>query len=273
MATPTILRDSRLPDNLKGLAAISLACQIDAQGISGMSEARLAAAARQLIEQRGLALSSSNAPVLTVGISTELRSAPLSLVYGVEVVLREQAGVSRASGVLSQHIVETWRHQTMSGVLFAPVVEDNAREMLGQEALRQVTVFLDDWATINTLPQDDTVPVSSTRVTTAKQLLAAGATYPQGCSEFVCKVLGIPWEDANSLMGGSPTLVGDNNTYPGLVLGDVVGWKVGGGSGHVAIYIGEAGTKFIDVRQPGATPRSVANGYGNGRPLFKSAKY
>ena len=42
------------------------------------------------------------------------------------------------------------------------------------------------------------------RVTRAKQLLADGGTYLRGCSDFVVAVLGIPWEDANALMGDTP---------------------------------------------------------------------
>lgn len=110
------------------------------------------------------------------------------------------------------------------------------------------------------------------RVKKAKQLLTAGKAYAQGCSGFVCDVLGIDWEDANSLLGSSPTHAGANNSYPTLRPGDVVGWKVDGGSGHVAIYVGEDGQKFIDVRSPNDTPRSVGNGYGP-QAVYKSSKY
>jgi hypothetical protein len=126
--------------------------------------------------------------------------------------------------------------------------------------------------------QVNTAPVilpfdQSARVQKAKDLLAAGTTYPQGCSGFVCEVLGIPWEAANDLMGSSPVLVGDNNSYNGLVPGDIAGWTATSGSGHVTVYIGERGTKFIDVRSEGETPRAVGNGYGNGRPVYKSSRF
>ena len=110
-------------------------------------------------------------------------------------------------------------------------------------------------------------------VQTARALLAAGASYPKGCSEFVCAVLGIAWQNANSLMGDNPTPVGDNNNYNGLNPGDVAGWKADGGSGHVAIYVGDPGQKFIDVRSEGDSPRSVGNGYGMSRPVFKSSAF
>jgi hypothetical protein len=111
------------------------------------------------------------------------------------------------------------------------------------------------------------------RVLKAKELLAAARSYPRGCSEFVCAVLGIAWQDANSLMGAIPTPAGDNNNYQGMRPGDVAGWKVLGGSGHVAIYVGEPGQKFIDVQTEGHTPRSVGKGYGMGRPVFKSSSF
>ena len=120
--------------------------------------------------------------------------------------------------------------------------------------------------------QDLPVALTSSRVSRAKELLAAPRDYPKGCSEFICEVLGLPWEDANSLMGEAPVYVGDNNNYQTLVPGDIVGWKVSGGSGHVAVFVGESGQKFIDVREPGARPRAVVNGYGGGRALFKSSK-
>lgn len=108
------------------------------------------------------------------------------------------------------------------------------------------------------------------RVKQAKDLLAEGATYSRGCSEFVCKVLGIPWQSANSLMGSSPSQVGANNHYADLSPGDVAGWVNPAGHGHVAIYIGEPGMTFIDVRENGATPRKLT-GYGP-QPLYKSSR-
>lgn len=110
------------------------------------------------------------------------------------------------------------------------------------------------------------------RVTRAKQLLADGATYPRGCSDFVVAVLGIPWEDANALMGDSPTDGGVNGNYPNLGPGDVAGWKNSNGHGHVAIYVGEAGMKFIDVRDENQAPRALVYGYGSQR-VYKSSRF
>jgi hypothetical protein len=101
------------------------------------------------------------------------------------------------------------------------------------------------------------------RVRIAKQLLHEGRVFPAGCSGFVCEVLGIPWEDANTLMGHEPHGVGTSNMYSGIEPGDVVGWKRPGAMGHVAIYIGEPGMRLIDVPGPGQRPRKLVNGYGN----------
>jgi hypothetical protein len=114
---------------------------------------------------------------------------------------------------------------------------------------------------------------NATRVQKAKELLSAGNDYSKGCSGFVCEVLGIPWEPANDLMGSSPTFVGDNNSYSGLEPGDIAGWTSDAGSGHVTVYVGERGMKFIDVRSEDEAPRKVANGYGNGRKLYKSSRF
>jgi hypothetical protein len=110
------------------------------------------------------------------------------------------------------------------------------------------------------------------RVKRAKKLYQEGAKYAKGCSDFVSKVLEISWEDANTLMGDNPTYVGVDNSYKGLNPGDVVGWKKEGGHGHVAIYIGEADMKFLDVKDDNQKPRAVKKGYGT-QKLYKSSKY
>jgi hypothetical protein len=118
---------------------------------------------------------------------------------------------------------------------------------------------------------DDSVIVTSARVDRAKTLYneGNGNSYEKGCSGFICDVLQIEWENANSLMGNDPKYVGKDNVYEGLTAGDIVGWKVSGGNGHVALFVGEPGMKFLDVREENVKPRKVVNGYG-GSALFKS---
>ena len=109
------------------------------------------------------------------------------------------------------------------------------------------------------------------RVTEARRILQLGKVHPQGCSELVAGALGTEWENANTQMGDFPTLVGEHGRYEGLMPGDVVGWKNRSGSGHVAIYVGDPGKRFIDVRSPGARPRQL-NSYGP-QKIYKSDRY
>ena len=104
----------------------------------------------------------------------------------------------------------------------------------------------------------------------AKELFAANSAYPQGCSGYVCDVLQIAFEPANGLMGDSPSYIGANGSYSNLNPGEIVGWKSTSGSGHVAVYVGEAGMTFLDVRQPGGKPRKVLS-YG-AQAVYKSSR-
>lgn len=114
------------------------------------------------------------------------------------------------------------------------------------------------------------------RVAEARRLLGLAATYPRGCSEFMCAVLGIAFEQANDLMGAAPGSLGSRPPYAGLTLGDVVGWKDATGSGHVALYVNASASPlfadmFIDVRAPGARPR-LKNGFYD-REIFQSSRF
>jgi hypothetical protein len=109
------------------------------------------------------------------------------------------------------------------------------------------------------------------RVARAKKLLADGDDYSQGCSGFICAVLQIPWQSANDLMGGNTNSVGSNGSYHGVNAGDICGWVVDGGHGHVCIYVGEPGATFIDVHTDGDSPRSLSS-YGS-QAVFKSTKF
>ena len=118
----------------------------------------------------------------------------------------------------------------------------------------------------------DLLPSGNDRIEKALELVKANATYPLGCSGFICEVLGIPHEVANALMGATPTSLGDKPPYAKLAPGDIVGWKDAAASGHVALYYGKSDAEFfIDVRAPGAKPR-IKNGYYD-RTIFKSARF
>lgn len=110
------------------------------------------------------------------------------------------------------------------------------------------------------------------RIREAKRLLVEGKTYPLGCSGFICAVLGIAHEQANELIGDDATYVGECPPYSGLTPGDIVGWRSEAGSGHVALFVGEdTKSYFIDVREPGAKPRSK-NAYYDHK-LYRSGRF
>jgi len=125
---------------------------------------------------------------------------------------------------------------------------------------------------------DNRILSHAERVKKAKQLLVDAKKFPKGCSEFVSEVLGIDWKDANAIMGADPNESIGRAPYDtsGLTPGDIVGWYKNQGSGHVAVFIGEPGCKFIDVKEPNATsplaPRKVTQ-YEKERELFKSRNY
>lgn len=106
------------------------------------------------------------------------------------------------------------------------------------------------------------------RVERAEFLLDKGGVYSGGCSEFVRQVALIHQIlNANEIMGSNPTAI---TNYSQLSPGDIVGWK-GASHGHVAIYIGRTGQRFIDVNGAGGTPRSL-NSYGS-QQLYKSSRF
>lgn len=114
------------------------------------------------------------------------------------------------------------------------------------------------------------LPSGEERIKKALQLVKEARTYEQGCSEFICEVLGISWEDANSLMGPTPKKLDQRPPYSDLSKGDIVGWK-STGSGHVAIYYGKSDDEFfIDVQGPRKKPR-IKNGYYD-QMLYKSSR-
>ena len=191
-----------------------------------------------------------------------MRAKPLSVQ-----VLRYQKEVFEQMKLCADLIGQTARfelldkqeRESVEGILSAWYLRlaDGSRAHLGQ---------VDD---IDTKSSELVVLSKESRVVRAKALLKAGDAYPRGCSEFVCSVLGIPYRQANDLMGNNPPSVGNGPIYNALEPGDIAGWIATTGSGHVAVYIGEGGdNQFIDVREPGAKPRSK-NGYYN-HEMFKA---
>lgn len=113
------------------------------------------------------------------------------------------------------------------------------------------------------------------RVAKAVQLFDAQGIYRRGCSEFVCAVLGIAWEQANDLMGDNPTEITD---WSLVSPGAIVGWKKTGGSGHVSVYVNDGTSTYIDVREPASSsnpnpkPRRLGS-YGNSQKMYLSSRF
>lgn len=113
------------------------------------------------------------------------------------------------------------------------------------------------------------------RVAKAVQLFDAQGVYRRGCSEFVCAVLGVAWEQANDLMGDNPTEITD---WSLVKQGAIVGWKTTGSSGHVSVYVNDGTSKYIDVREPASTsnpnpkPRRLGS-YGTSQKMYLSSRF
>lgn len=139
-------------------------------------------------------------------------------------------------------------------------------ENVGTIELNYSTAALTTWEILST-PRTGVA-----RVAEAERLLKVGKVYPRGCSEFVCEVLGIPYELANDIMGSSAVSQGSRPPYANLTEGDVAGWVNPVGPGHVAIFIkNDDNRMFIDVKEPGAKPRAK-NAYYNCE-LFESSRF
>jgi len=89
-----------------------------------------------------------------------------------------------------------------------------------------------------------------------------GTKYAQGCSGFVCALLGKPWKNADSFSRGAS--VGSNGHYTGLTPGDLVGFP-----GHVAVYVGKPDANFVDVNGAGGVVRKMKS-YGT-QQVFKAS--
>ena len=101
----------------------------------------------------------------------------------------------------------------------------------------------------------------------AYQFARAKTVFPQGCSGLVSQALGRAWEDANSLMGSSPKLLGSNGNYGNPGAGAVIGWK----NGHVAIWVGRADCVIADSPGPGKAARCLSS-YG-AQQVYRSSRF
>lgn len=145
----TVVQDPRTPANLKRLTTVSIRCDVTGVAFLGVSPVRLKKTARELLQDEGLTVDNASKSRLVLGIAAEVRDVGKHTAYAVEVALREPVALPRAANPLQMGEVDTWRHQTITGILFAPYDEAQLSKALVGEAIRQVGVFLEDWATAN----------------------------------------------------------------------------------------------------------------------------
>ncbi|XP_055340697.1 uncharacterized protein LOC129589835 [Paramacrobiotus metropolitanus] len=91
-------------------------------------------------------------------------------------------------------------------------------------------------------------------VATAKRYAQARKFFAQGCSGLTADLLGKKWKAAEKYT--QSTYIGANGSYSNVSPGAIVGFP-----GHVAVYIGEAGCKFVDVPGPNRNTRCLSS-YG-----------
>lgn len=147
----------------------------------------------------------------------------------------------------------------------------NTRIAVLEQQVDDITTLLFHSAKFDT---ESLTPIAD-RAARAKELYDAQGTYPKGCSQFVCAVLGIPYEIAKTLMGIDPQEIYDWSAIPA---GAIVGWqKPKGPFDHVSVYVNDGTSKFIDVRQPAdpqvpnPKPRRP-NGYGS-QKVYLSTRF
>lgn len=140
-----IVDDPRIPANLRGLNSVAITCQSRLVSIPGFSAQRLKKNAREALEDEGLKVDQKAKSHLVISVAVETRVHPQSMVYAVEVALREPVALPRDSDKAMKGTVDSWRHQTITGIVVPPIDLELFGKSLSQEAFRQVEVFLDDW--------------------------------------------------------------------------------------------------------------------------------
>lgn len=154
--------------------------------------------------------------------------------------------------------------------------EDNMGDLATRVAVleQQIDDIMKLFLSPTIFADESSIPISD-RAAKAKELYDAQGTYPRGCSQFVCAVLGIPFELAKALMGADPEEIVDWSTVPA---GAIVGWqKPNGPFDHVSVYVNDGSSKYIDVRQPAdpqtPSPKPRRLGSYGAQKLYLSARF
>ena len=158
----SLLRDPRTPANLVGLQSLSVKVDTSELSIPGVSVHRIKKRAKELLEEEGLKIDNKSSTRLTISLATEMRDNQRTVVYAVQVELRESVTLARENDSAVIGEAGTWRHQATTGVLFPPFNFDALAKGLSHEALRQVESFASDLAEGNSeepdVPNDDEDP-------------------------------------------------------------------------------------------------------------------
>jgi hypothetical protein len=171
----TVVQDPRTAANLNRLTTLSIRCDVGSVVFLGISAAKLKKTVRAVLEDEGLTFDNASKSRLIVGLAVEARDVGRHVVYAVEVALREPVSLPRAGAVVQMGEVDTWRHQTITGILFTPYNTEQLAKALVGEALRQVGVFLEDWADVN-----DIAP----KVEDAASIVLGSATLPPATEDW-----------------------------------------------------------------------------------------
>jgi hypothetical protein len=150
----SLLRDPRVPKNLVGLQSLAIKIDTSEVSIPGISAHKIKKRTKELVEEEGLTVDNKSSSRLVVSIATEQRESQSVIVYAVQIELRENVALSRNGDATVTGDADTWRHQSTTGVAFAPFNLELMASGLIQEALRQVENFVGDWVEGNTSKVD-----------------------------------------------------------------------------------------------------------------------
>lgn len=174
----TVVQDPRTPANLVRLTTVSVRCDVASVAFLGISPIKLKKTIQPLLEDEGLTFDNTSKSRLVVGIAVEQRDVAKHVVYAVEVTLREPVALPRPGAPLQMGEVDTWRHQTITGILFTPYDADQLAKALVGETIRQVGVFLEDWADVNNV---------APTLEDAESIVLSGAMLPPANEDWYSK--------------------------------------------------------------------------------------
>ncbi|MFO1019341.1 MAG: hypothetical protein U0903_01375 [Planctomycetales bacterium] len=160
---PSLVRDPRIPSNLAGITSVRIKCDTTAVLVPGFSENKIKRAIKSLLDDFNVAVDPKSFSTLIISAETEPRPSHKSVVYAVEVSLREPVYLIRNGKMSVTGRADVWRHQAVTGFVTIPFDEELLGKALSREVLRQVNVFINDVATqiprheIPTVPPRDPV--------------------------------------------------------------------------------------------------------------------